>query len=473
MYNGISLKSFVGKAGLILSVKTGMTRLTVPGAASAGNAAVFAAFFSYALFFLVVHGHMLNYECIYGGMKAFTVRREPWIIVSYCASILFILWVSYNYFFVKSGQVNRLSHIFLAAVCLRLVPAMITFGATADMATFEFVQRSAMAGRWPDYMQHAPYFPFYSYVLHLLGSMDRFLKLPDYFVIKSVPVLFDSMIVFPVYALTRNMEYAQKYAWNPVTIMICAVHGQFDSVTMFFILLSVYFMAGQKRTIAAGLSFGTAFQSKWWPVMLSPAYFLRLKKKDMLAFAASWLAVFLLFSWPYLCIDPGLLLKPLYHMGVPSYYGLTGLIYYIMVHAMHLNATAFNPALYACRSACLIAVAWALYASRKWELAASLFFTVLTFYIFCPGWSVQYYAWPAAFMFLFGLYKSRLYSAFAAIVFLIYFLVDVFEFGRMARASGSDIRNALTFLSVLIIAAAVPMWYSVYWSHHAQARGTS
>ena len=242
-----------------MSVKTGMTRLTVPGAASAGNAAVFAAFFSYALFFLVVHGHMLNYECIYGGMKAFTVRREPWIIVSYCASILFILWVSYNYFFVKSGQVNRLSHIFLAAVCLRLVPAMITFGATADMATFEFVQRSAMAGRWPDYMQHAPYFPFYSYVLHLLGSMDRFLKLPDYFVIKSVPVLFDSMIVFPVYALTRNMEYAQKYAWNPVTIMICAVHGQFDSVTMFFILLSVYFMAGQKRTIAAGLSFGTAF----------------------------------------------------------------------------------------------------------------------------------------------------------------------------------------------------------------------
>lgn len=270
-------------------------------------------------------------------------------------------------------------------------------------------------------------------------------------------------MIFPVFALTKNLDNAEKYAWNPVTVMIGAVHGQFDSITLFFLLAALYFSVSRKNTHSAGLSFAAAFQSKWWPVMLAPAFLLRLKLKDIIIFCASWLALFLIFSSPYLGPHPGLMLKPFHYLGVNRDYGITGVIYYLTNHLFHANPNVFRWSVIAVMLFCFIAVGWSLYAARKWELGASVFFTLLTFYIFCPGWSVQYYAWPAVLMFLFGLHKSRLYAAFTAIVFLIYFSVVAFDFAKLAGLCDCDFRNVLALASMFIILyAGVPLWRKIH-----------
>ena len=268
-------------------------------------------------------------------------------------------------------------------------------------------------------------------------------------------------MVVPVYLLTGKRTYADKYAWNPVTIMVCAVHGQFDSLTIFFTMLALFFTAYKRCPLAAGLSFGTAFQSKWWPAMLVPALFFRMRLREIFVFLFSWLAVFLAFSFPYLKLDPGLLAKPFSYLGVPVDYGITGVAHYMILDLLHLKEVVFDITLGAVRLVCAAAVAWSLFVSRKWDLAGSIAFTILTFYIFCPGWSVQYYSWLAALMFLKGLHRSRLYAAFAIFVFLVYFLVVVFDFGTMTRINDRDIRNVLAFGSMCIVLASIPLWLSL------------
>ena len=141
------------------------------------GALVFAAFFFYAVFFLSAYGHRLNYEYVYGCAGAFAQRKEPWIVVSFIVSAAFIAWISFNFFFTTPAPRPGLPRIFFIALSLRLVPAMITFGAGTGMSTFEFVQRAAVSGEWKLYMEHAPYFPFYSYILHGLGVIDRLIPL--------------------------------------------------------------------------------------------------------------------------------------------------------------------------------------------------------------------------------------------------------------------------------------------------------
>jgi hypothetical protein len=445
------------------------TQRRLPGLAEAINAAVFGLFFSYAIWFLMAHGHELNSDYVYHGGGAWVPDRQLRTSLSLGASLLFTLWMGLNYSSRPAGAERPLARIFLTALALRLVPAMTTFGATTDMATFEFVQKAALSGNHDLYMGHAPYLPFISYVLHLLGLMNVVLRLPAYFVIKLVPVAFDSAMIFPIFLLTGDRGAAGKYAWNPATMMISAIHGQFDAVTMFFVVLALYFVSGKASRVASGLCFGAAVQSKWWPVMLSPVILLRLKGKDAAVFVLSWVAVFLAFSFPYLSSDPGLMLKPFEYLGVPRDYGIAGLMYYL-TKLTHAERSVFSVLIHILRVVCIIGLAWAVVVSRKWEATSSAFFILLTFYLLCPGWAVQYFEWLTVFLFLTGRYRSVLYHLFTVFLFLAYFLIVAFNSSGMLGMSEGDTRMALMFVSLLLVAAAVPLWRSMLESNGAAAR---
>jgi hypothetical protein len=243
--------------------------------------------------------------------------------------------------------------------------------------------------------------------------------------------------------------------------MISAVHGQFDPITLFFLLLALYFWEKNRRA-PSGLAFGAAVQSKWWPVMLAPAILIRMKTRDIAVFAVSWLAVFLIFSFHYLVQNPGLLLSPFNYHGVPRDYGITGAAYRLTVDILHLDWHVFNVILTESGLISLVFTAWSIYESRKWKLTPAVFFIILSFYLLCPGWSVQYYAWLTAFMFLFGFHNSRFYAAVAAFIFIIYFFLVVFDLTTLMRMNQYLVRASLAFASLFVIAAAVPMWLGLY-----------
>ncbi len=338
------------------------------------NSLIFLFFAIYSVYFLLTKGFILNGYFMHETHLGLSLKSEVWAIISYFAIISYIIWVSIYYFFSDFNRDKPLLLIFLTAVIIRLVPAALTFGAAIDMADYELIQRSVISGNWKWFMFEAPYFPFFSYLLYILGILNNVLKLPEYFVIKLAPVLFDSIMIFAVYLITDRKK-AAAYAWNPITIMVSACQGQFDSITLFFVLLSIYYMRGEKSPAVSGIFLGTAFQSKWWPLMFTPAYIFRLKLKKTIIFALSWAAVFLLFSGFYLR-DPSLLLNPLKNNGLPGYLGLSGVLDFFIIKVLNLNNGILNLAFIILKVVCFLAILSAAFFSRKWEIS-------LPFFSFC------------------------------------------------------------------------------------------
>ena len=141
-------------------------------------------------------------------------------------------------------------------------------------------------------------------------------------------------------------------------------------------------------------------------------------------------------------------------------YGITGVAHYMILDLLHLKEVVFDIALGAVRLVCAAAVAWSLFKSRKWDRGLHCFYHTNVLYLLPRGWSVQYYSWLAALMFLKGLHRSRLYAAFAIFVFLVYFLVVVFHFGTMTRINDHDVRRPDIRLNVHR-SGVLPLWLSL------------
>lgn len=89
-----------------------------------------------------------------------------------------------------------------------------------------------------------PYFPAFLYIeafAYWLGNLEGLRRLGIITIIKIIISLFDLVNVYLVYLLSeKNLKKAFFYATNPIPILIFAFHGQFDSIPLFFLLLSLY-----------------------------------------------------------------------------------------------------------------------------------------------------------------------------------------------------------------------------------------
>lgn len=137
-----------------------------------------------------------------------------------------------------------------------------------------------------------PYLPLQMYWSAIAVTISSKFSIPFPVVAKTLPVLGDALIsVFIYLILSRNFDKkigsigSLLFALNPIPIFVSAFHGQFDSIPIVLVLISIYYII---RPIPAGLLFGLSILAKSWPVLFLPSLLEQQgKNKNILTFAMS------------------------------------------------------------------------------------------------------------------------------------------------------------------------------------------
>jgi hypothetical protein len=165
------------------------------------------------------------------------------------------------------------------------------------------------------------YFPFMPYLglvaLKLKTIVDPLIFLKFFF------SLFDVAIVYLIYLISKNSNLAFIYGLNPVTLLNTTIHGQFDTIPLFFLVLGVYLFI-KKKEIFSILSLSMGIYTKTWPFLFSPAILRQLKKKWVFILTALFPLISLLIYWQLNKINPIQILTPIKnYRGLYGFWGIT------------------------------------------------------------------------------------------------------------------------------------------------------
>jgi hypothetical protein len=148
--------------------------------------------------------------------------------------------------------------IFLAAAASRLVVAYLFFG-SVDIVNDTVDSASMLDG--PILSAHVPYLPRIHLLLWLGGQLAAHTGLPVAFCYKVFPCLFDSLIAVLIALRPGDRNAGRRlgylYALAPVPVIIAALHGQWDGVFLYFLILSIFLLRLGTRSsdIFAGVAF--------------------------------------------------------------------------------------------------------------------------------------------------------------------------------------------------------------------------
>jgi hypothetical protein len=302
------------------------------------------------------------------------------------------------------------------AVALKLTPdALIRF----DIDSYRIVGSLLRSGQsiYTDPTRH-PYLPFEAYAMGGASWLSYHTGDPFTLIVKLPAILADALIPAVLLAWTgrglsetRARWSAWVYAFNPLTILVVSVHGQFDSVPLFFAVAALWFLRepgarlSRRDVILSGALMGFAILSKTWPLMLVPIAAWQLRgwpaRVGFAACAAAVPAAGLAF---YALISQT---NPLDAINAArAYNGFLGGFGYPLLLAKAAardlsTAATIRDFADANRMAILaIGVLLATLISLRNSLATAAAVVVVSFYVFTPGWGYHYLVWGLPFMLL-------------------------------------------------------------------------
>lgn len=171
----------------------------------------------------------------------------------------------------------------LAAITFapRILLATLTYGAgLVDIRNYEIVGNAVLEGRtaYDLELRLYPYPPPWMYVEAATLGIARNTGISFDFAIKLPLIISDAIITYMVFHFlerrgisTRNaFLWALAFALNPVAIMVSAGHGQFDSIVILFVLLSIYFVVDHNDSFFAALLLGLGVALKLYPILVLP-----------------------------------------------------------------------------------------------------------------------------------------------------------------------------------------------------------
>ena len=148
--------------------------------------------------------------------------------------------------------------IFVVAASARLLVAYLFFGSV------DIVNDTVDSARLLDgslFSARVPYLPGVHLLLWLGGQLAVRSSLPVAFCYKLFPCLFDSLIAVLVALWSadraRSLRLGYLYAFAPVPIIVVALHGQWDSVFLYFLILAIFLLRIGTRLgdVLAGVAF--------------------------------------------------------------------------------------------------------------------------------------------------------------------------------------------------------------------------
>jgi hypothetical protein len=311
----------------------------------------------------------------------------------------------------------------LVALLLRLWVALGSAGASYDMESYRRVASTLWEGRAlygdPALLGRYPYFPAWAILASALKGLSMLTSLPDTLCFKIPGLLGDLGIVFLLFLIMERLSLkpllhsAPKpfwqgrpfwaglaYAANPVSILISAGHGQFDSLVLFFVLLAAWHFEFSQAPLSdfySALSLSAAIALKTWPVFLLPFFMKNLnsgleRRRYLLACLLPALLLLLPFAlqggWDATWM--ALNYSGSQALSLPE--ALRASFYAAQASPENFQAVAWGFKVLGLSCLGIFFAAYSLSAAR-FPLFPGLALGVLTLYVCAPAFAVQYLLW--------------------------------------------------------------------------------
>jgi hypothetical protein len=344
----------------------------------------------------------------------------------------------------STGVVARISRaapaltiLLLIAAVARLVPALVLpLGADYDIESFRMVTDALLGGRevYAASLGRHPYLPFQMFIMGGMALLSRATGLPYVVAIKLPAIAADVALTGLIYyTLTRQgarretaVTLALLYALNPVSLVVSAYHGQFESVTLLLLVVSWLLWHFGRRAHGSAAVLGLAILNKTWPIVLLPVMLLRGRNhRSRLVYGALALGVPVLATVLYLLLTSTapqtMLNRALTHRGVPGYWGLSAVL--APLGRSVPAAQALFDALVAIRNWLLAAaVLLALWRTRRQSALVAMLTVIVCVMAVTVGFGNQWLLWPLPLALLARQERAaRWYSLTAAVMMITHF----------------------------------------------------
>lgn len=286
---------------------------------------------------------------------------------------------------------HPLLFIFLLAFLIRFIPVtFFPFGSGYDVSSLRWTAGRVYEGSDIYYSlrfrHHHPYFPAFALLLSWFLKISDQTKIPFLLLMKLPTILCDSAVAVIIYQITKKMSNAFVYSLSPISLIIGAYIGQFDSIPLFFLLFSYYLLSISKKIFSSSV-LGLALISKPWALLFLPPILIRLEslRKRLVAIGIFLIPLILILSLYKIVIPQGNLLVmfagiALYDSGV-GWWGLSAI----------LGGTFMLSQVFKIITICLILINYFLSKKKNIFLVAKL--TILIIYIFSFGLGGNYLLW--------------------------------------------------------------------------------
>jgi len=239
---------------------------------------------------------------------------------------------------------------------------------------------------------HHPYLPFFLYIEAFAFYLGQ-TKIIVITIIKVINIIFDLGILNLVYRLSKkNQRTAFLYAINPVTILITTLHGQFDVIPVFFILLAIYLLK-KKKEFGAVLSFSFAIMIKTWPLLFVVILYKRLKDKKFIVLSLVFpLISMIIYSLLFKISVFNIVKTIIYYQGLWGIWGLSGLLGSqgrLEIFWQKLSTLIFLT--------CFFSYSWF---NKERNIIKNILSLLFFFFVFTTNFSIQYFAWLIPFLIL-------------------------------------------------------------------------
>lgn len=208
------------------------------------------------------------------------------------------------------------------------------------------------------------------------------------------------------------------FAASPVAFMISGYHGNVDSLVVLGLLLTTLTCFSEKNAALCGLCWGLTCQVKIIPLLVAPVFFFYWWQRGQAArfFAVGVATMLAGWAWPLLTIPDVFAQRVLGYNSMWGTWGVSALLR--MSGAEGLDTLKMAPADAGVSAAlklvvmgAVCAIAWRRRAGEPLALFTTLSLAWLLFFVFAPGFCVNYLVWLAPFVLV---HCERSYAAVTA-----------------------------------------------------------
>ncbi len=329
-----------------------------------------------------------------------------------------VLLVLFLFFANKKNRIP-IGTIIIIAFLIRLSGIMISRNINNyNLQSYDLIGNLILKGVniYPEQARlHFPYFPFFLYIEAITSYLGTFL-LNQATLLKLVFIFFDVGIIIVLHKISTKSNYALLYAVNPISPLVSSIHGQFDSIPLFFFFIKLLLHIHKHKNVAGLLLASIAILVKPWPALFMVPLLLKVKGRLLpIIFIFPLLSVIVyknLFHSNYIEI-----VKPIFLYR--STFGKSGLFYLLSLVPITINR--YYKIIISLFSVFVLALFS--YVQKRRTIYVHIVQTIMFFYMIIPTFAIQYISWVIPFLLIVKPKKWILYVITASVyLFLNYFI---------------------------------------------------